>query len=218
MRAGGRARRATRPIEIREERESRGEIGPRRSRAFLRQPNCSDHCEGPCGGRRDPHEPSHPERLRAEQRVPPSLDAHRQEVAVDHKAGDHQEQVDTDAEGGQGEAVGNVRLEPIDQPDMREHDHNQGQSAQFVDDANSLARLQLPLDHGDPFGPGSIRVATEAAVGVFALRVTSPVARLSRACLRMSPPRERSAQEAGQCPSPARSSCGDDDSAYQLWA
>ena len=118
MGAGDRARRATHPIEIREERESRGEIRPRRSRAFLRQPNCSDHCEGPCGGRRDPHEPSHPERLRAEQRVPASLDAHRKEVAVDHKAGDHQEQVDADAESGQGEDVSNAYLEPIDQPDV----------------------------------------------------------------------------------------------------
>ena len=202
MGAGDRARRATRPIEIREERESRSEIGPRRSRAFLRQPNCSDHCEGPCGGRRDPHEPSHPERLRAEQRIPPSLDAHRQEVAVDHKAGDHQEQVDADAEGGQGEAVGNVRLEPIDQPHMREHDHNQGQSAQFVDDANSFARLRLPLDHGDPFGPGSIRVAIKAAAGAFALRVTSPVARLSRACLRMKSSKTTERPRGGPMPQP----------------
>ncbi|ARN83970.1 hypothetical protein B1812_22120 (plasmid) [Methylocystis bryophila] len=68
---------------------------------------------------------------------------------------------------------------------MREHDHNQGQSAQFVDDANSSAGLWLPLDHGDPFGPGSVRAAIEAAAGVFALRVTSPVARLSRVCLRI---------------------------------
>ena len=41
------------------------------------------------------------------------------------------------------------------------------------------------MAHGDPFGPGSIRVAIEAATGVFALRVTIPVARHSRACLRI---------------------------------
>ena len=54
----------------------------------------------------------------AEQCVPASLDAHCQVVPVDHEAGDHQEQVDADAESGQGEAVSNACLEPVDQPDM----------------------------------------------------------------------------------------------------
>jgi len=118
MRAGGRARRTGRPIEVGEESCGRSEIGPRRSGALLRQPNRANPCEGACGGRRDPYKLPHPERLRAEQRVPASLDAHCQDVAVDHEARDHQEQVDADAESGQGEAVSNACLEPLDQPDI----------------------------------------------------------------------------------------------------
>mgnify|MGYP003344337707 CR=1 FL=1 len=56
-------------------------------------------------------------------------------------------------------------------------DARREQSAQLVDYANSFARLLLPLHHGDPFGPGSTRVAIEAAVGVFALRVAVTLAK-----------------------------------------
>ena len=58
----------------------------------------------------------------------------------------------------------------------------------------------IQREHGDPFGPGSIRIATEAAVGVFALRVTSLVARHSRACLRMKSSKRTERPRGGPTP------------------
>ena len=200
MRAGGRAPRATRPIEIGEESSSRGEIGPIRSAALLRQPNRAHHCEGPCGRRRDPHEPHAPRTLaRRAARFP------RPRRSSPGRCGKSQSpRSPRTSRRRRRRLAGRGRRQcpsrAIDQPDMREHDHNQGQSAQFVDDANSLGKLWPPFDHGDPFGLGSIRVAIEAAAGVFALRVTSPVARLSRACLRIKSSKRTERPRGGPMP------------------
>ena len=97
MRAGGCARLTACPIKIREEPRTRGEIGPRSFHPFLRYANRAYNGDDRPGRRRDPHETSHPERPRAGQSAPACQGLHCKDVPVDHKARNHEEQVDPEA-------------------------------------------------------------------------------------------------------------------------